>query len=163
VPRFAGWWGHSKARRFEMGPEFEPIAGAEGWQVSNPPVLSTAPLLASLEIFARADITRLREKSLALSRFMRRLIEARLGRTVEIITPAAESAHGSQLSLRLAQAGLTAQGGLTAREWYRRLSAAGVIGDWREPDTLRLAPVPLYNSFGDVARAVDALARTAVA
>jgi len=153
LPRFAGWWGHSKERRFEMGPEFTPIAGAQGWQVSNPPVLSSAPLLASLEIFERAGIARLREKSLALSRFMRSLIELRLGRAVDIITPSADSARGAQLSIRLARG--------RAAQWYERLTAAGVLGDWREPDTLRLAAVPLYNSFGDVARAVDALAQSA--
>jgi kynureninase len=155
LPRFAGWWGHAKAQRFEMGPEFRPIAGAEGWQVSNPPVLSTAPLLASLDIFARADIARLRAKSLALTHSMRRLLETRLEGTVQIITPAAESARGAQLSLRLAR------NTQSARRWYERLSEAGVVGDWREPDVLRLSAVPLYNSFGDVARAVEALARTA--
>jgi kynureninase len=82
LPRFAGWWGHDKARRFEMGPDFHAIAGAEGWQVSNPPVLSAAPLLASLELFGRAGLARLREKSLLLTGFMQRSIESRLGRAV---------------------------------------------------------------------------------
>jgi kynureninase len=155
LPRFAGWWGHSKVQRFDMGPDFNPLAGAEGWQISNPPVLSTAPLLASLEIFGRAGSERLREKSVALTGFMQRLIETRLPRTVEIITPGREDERGSQLSLRLALPQLT------AKQCYGRLSAAGVIGDWREPDTLRLAAVPLYNSFSDVARAVETLARAA--
>ena len=155
LPRFAGWWGHSKAQRFDMGPDFNPLAGAEGWQVSNPPVLSTAPLLASLEIFGRAGLGRLRVKSVALTGFMQRLIETRLPRTVEIITPGREDERGSQLSLRLALPQLT------AKQCYERLSAAGVVADWREPDTLRLAAVPLYNSFGDVARAVETLARAA--
>jgi kynureninase len=155
LPRFAGWWGHSKARRFDMGPDFSPLAGAEGWQISNPPVLSTAPLLASLEIFARAGLGPLREKSVALTAFMQRLIETRLPRTIEIITPGREDERGCQLSLRLALPRLT------AKQCFERLSAAGVIADWREPDTLRLAAVPLYNSFDDVARAVDVLARAA--
>jgi kynureninase len=155
LPRFAGWWGHCKAQRFDMDPDFSPIAGAEGWQVSNPPVLSTAPLLASLEIFGRAGLGRLREKSVALTSFMQRLIETRLARNVEIITPGREAERGCQLSLRLAPQQLT------AKQCFERLTAAGVIGDWREPDTMRLAAVPLYNSFRDVARAVDALERAA--
>ncbi len=157
LPRFAGWWGHCKAQRFDMDSDFSPIAGAEGWQVSNPPVLSTAPLLASLEIFGRAGLGRLREKSVALTGFMQRLIEARLARSVEIITPGSEAERGCQLSLQLALPQLT------ARQCYERLTAAGVIGDWRDPDTIRLAAVPLYNSFRDVARAVDALERAAAA
>jgi kynureninase len=87
LPRFAGWWGHDKAARFEMGPNFDPIAGAEGWQISNPPVLSTAPLLASLAVFDRVGMDRLREKSLALTAYMRRLLDARL-------PAAAPAAHG---------------------------------------------------------------------
>jgi kynureninase len=119
-------------------------------------VLSTAPLLASLEIFGRASVGRLREKSVALTGFMQRLIETRLEGKVEIVTPRREAERGSQLSLRLALPRFA------AKQCHERLTAAGVIGDWREPDTLRLAAVPLYNSFRDVARAVDALERAAV-
>ncbi len=150
LPRFAGWWGHDKAHRFEMAPDFHPISGAEGWQVSNPPVLSAAPLLASLELFERAGLTRLREKSIALTGFMQRSIQERLAGAVEIITPLQAAGRGSQLSLRFAHS--------SSRRCHEYLTAAGIIGDWREPDTLRLAPVPLYNSFRDVATAVDALA-----
>jgi kynureninase len=152
LKRFAGWWGHDKTRRFEMAPDFAPMEGAEGWQVSNPPVLSAAPLLASLEIFGRAGLDRLREKSMALTDFMLRALRARLAGRVEVITPSDPAGRGSQLSLRLALPSAA------ARRCYERLAAAGVIGDWREPDTLRLAPIPLYNSFRDVAAAVDALA-----
>jgi kynureninase len=152
LPRFAGWWGHDKARRFEMGPDFHPIAGAEGWQVSNPPVLSTAPLLASLELFRRAGLSRLREKSVQLTGFMQRSLQSRLASAVEIITPLDPAQRGSQLSVRLA---LPSE---AARRCHERLTAAGVIGDWRQPDTLRFAPIALYNSFGDVAAAVEALA-----
>jgi kynureninase len=152
LKRFAGWWGHDKARRFEMPPDFAPMAGAEGWQISNPPVLSAAPLLASLEIFGRAGLERLHAKSLALTDFMLRTLHARLAGKVEVITPLNPGKRGAQLSLRLALP--TA----AARRCYERLTAAGVIGDWREPDTVRLAPIPLYNSFRDVAAAVDALA-----
>jgi kynureninase len=157
LPRFAGWWGHDKAARFEMGPNFDPIAGAEGWQISNPPVLSTAPLLASLAVFDRVGMDRLREKSLALTAYMRRLLDARLPDAVEIVTPRNSAEHGSQLSLRLLLPRLTAK----AR--YERLTAEGVIGDWREPDTLRLSAAPLYNSFHDVFAAVEALVRAAEA
>jgi kynureninase len=157
LPRFAGWWGHDKARRFEMAPDFHPISGAEGWQVSNPPVLSAAPLLASLELFERAGLARLREKSLRLTDFMQRSIQSRLGGKVEIITPLDAAQRGSQLSLRLALSSSA------AKRCHEYLTAAGVIGDWREPDTLRFAPIALYNSFCDVVEAVDALARAVAA
>jgi kynureninase len=153
VPRFAGWWGQAKATRFEMGPEFTPIAGAEGWQISNPPILSTAPLLASLDIFKRAGLRRLREKSLALSEFLQRLVEDMLPELVEVVTPTAADARGCQLSLRIARPASA------AKRCHERLTAAGVIGDWREPDILRVAPTPLYNSYSDVFNAVDALSR----
>jgi kynureninase len=152
-PRFAGWWGQNKISRFDMGPDFTPILGAEGWQVSNPPIFSTAPLLASLDIFRRADVTRLREKSVALTGFLQRLIEALLSESVEIITPSAPRDRGCQLSLRLARPAHE------ARRCHQRLTAAGIIGDWREPDILRLAPTPLYNSYSDVFAAVDGLTR----
>jgi kynureninase len=153
LPRFAGWWGQTKTTRFDMGPDFTPIAGAEGWQVSNPPIFSTAPLLASLDIFRRADLARLREKSVALTGFLQRLIEGLLPEAVEIITPSAPEGRGCQLSLRLARSAHE------ARRCHQRLTAAGIIGDWREPDILRLAPTPLYNSFSDVFAAVDGLTR----
>jgi len=103
LPRFAGWWGHDQASRFHMGPEFTPMAGAQGWQISNPSVMSAAPLLASLEIFRRADIRRLREKSVSLTGFLQRLIEALLPGVVEIVTPSAPDERGCQLSLRIAR------------------------------------------------------------
>jgi kynureninase len=153
LPRFAGWWGHNKADRFLYDPQFDPIAGAQGWQISNPPILSTAPLLASLEIFQRAGMSSLRAKSIALTGFMQKLIEEQLSELVEIITPRAPQQRGCQLSLRIVRP--AAQ----ARRCQEELTAAGVIGDWREPDVLRLAPIPLYNSFAEVFAAVDILAR----
>ncbi len=153
LPRFAGWWGQRKATRFAMGPEFTPIEGAEGWQLSNPPILSTAPLLASLDIFKRAGIRRLREKSIALTRFLQQLIEGLLPGQVDIITPGAAAERGCQLSLRIARPAHE------AKRCHDRLTAAGVIGDWREPDILRLTAVPLYNSYSDVFSAVDMLSR----
>jgi kynureninase len=153
LPRFAGWWGHDKAARFQMGPNFHPIPGAEGWQISNPPVLSSAPLLASLAVFEKAGIGRLREKSLALTAYMRRLIEARLPGAVDIVTPRDAAGHGNQLSLRL----LLPRD--EAKRCYERLTGEGVVGDWREPNTLRVSAAPLYNSFQDMLTAVEALTR----
>jgi kynureninase len=155
LPRFAGWWGHNKAERFLYDPKFDAIEGAQGWQISNPPILSTAPLLASLDIFQRAGMAALRKKSIALTGFMQRLIEQDLAGTVEIITPSAPEQRGCQLSLRIARPAEE------AKRCLQRLTSAGVIGDWREPDVLRLAPIPLYNSFADVFAAVEIL-RTAV-
>ena len=152
LPRFAGWWGHEKSTRFEMAPQFNPIAGAEGWQVSNPPILSTAPLLASLDLFERASLYRLRAKSILMTGFMQRLIEALPAGQVQIITPGAADQRGCQLSLRINRAPGE------ARRCHERLTACGVIGDWREPDIVRLAPAPLYNSFSDVHAAIDGLA-----
>ena len=151
-PRFAGWWGHNKADRFLYDPNFDPIDGAQGWQISNPPILSTAPLLASLEIFQRAGMPALRKKSTALTGFMQRLIEQRLPQQVQIITPSTPEQRGCQLSLRIARPAAE------AKRCHEQLTAAGLIGDWREPDVLRLAPIPLYNSFADVFAAVDLLA-----
>ena len=152
LPRFAGWWGHDKTERFLYAPTFDAIEGAQGWQLSNPPILSSAPLVASLDIFKRAGMQALREKSIALTGFMQRLIEQRLPEQIEIITPGSPDQRGCQLSLRIARPAAA------AKECLDRIAGAGVIGDWREPDVLRLAPIPLYNSFSDVSAAVDVLA-----
>jgi len=153
LPRFTGWWGHDPAARFQMGLDFDPIPGAQGWQISNPPVLSAAPLLASLDIFRRAGMARVREKSIALTAFLQQLVEIRLPGLVDIITPSAASERGCQLSLRIARSPAA------AKRCHDYLSEAGVVSDWREPDVVRLAPIPLYNSFGDVFAAVDALSQ----
>jgi len=137
----AGWWGHEPTTRFLMRPEFHAAAGAAGWQLSNPSVLSAAPLIASLEIFSEARLVRLRAKSLQLTGFLEFLLE-HLAPAVRIITPAEPAERGCQLSLRVDG----------ARHVFERLGAAGVVCDWREPDTLRVAPVPLYNRFEDVWR-----------
>jgi kynureninase len=153
LPRFAGWWGHDKAARFRFEPDFRAIAGAQGWQISNPPILSTAPLLASLQIFAEAGMPALHTKSLALTGLLRRLIEERLAGRVQIITPASPAQHGCQLSLRI----LRDPG--EAKLCQQRVTALGLIADWREPDIMRVAPTPLYNSYGEVGAAVDLLAQ----
>jgi kynureninase len=151
-PRFAGWWGHDKASRFLMGPDFRAMPGAEGWQLSNPPVLGMAALLASLEIFMEAGMERLRRKSLALTGYLAERIGGRFGDDVRIITPAEPARRGCQLSLELKD------GADRGRRVFRRLGEAGIVCDWREPDVIRVAPVPLYNTFADVDRFADALA-----
>ncbi len=149
-PRFAGWWGHEKETRFLMAPEFTPTPGAEGWQLSNPPVLALAPLLASLELVDKAGgMPALRAKSEKMTGFLEELIEARLLDTLEIITPAEPERRGCQLSLRVAG------GRERGRELFDYLVSVGVLGDWREPDVIRISPVPLYNSFKDVYRFVE--------
>ena len=152
LPRLAGWWGHDRHTRFEMGPQFVPMPGAEGWQLSNPPALAMAPLAASLELFQRAGAERLRAKSLALTAFAHDLLDTRLAGRVECLTPRAPAARGCQLSLRVTA------GREPARRRFDALLARGVIGDWREPDVIRIAPHPLYNSSADVAAFVDSLA-----
>ncbi|MGH8162102.1 MAG: kynureninase [Gammaproteobacteria bacterium] len=150
-PRFTGWWGHDKASRFAMGPRFVPIPGAEGWQLSNPPVFALAPLLASLRIFDEAGIGNLRLRSLELTGFLADALAVELGDRIEIITPETPAAHGAQLSLRL-------RGGSEhARAVFDALAAQNVIADWREPDVIRVTPAPLYNRYEDCARLVVAL------
>ena len=146
LPRFAGWWGHDEKARFQMGPDFHPMAGAEGWQLSNPPILALAPLRASMEIFAEAGMERLRAKSVALTGYMEFLLSQQASPSFSIITPREENRRGAQVSIRIPRQG---------RELCDRLAATGVIGDWREPDTFRVAAVPLYNSFHDVYRFVQ--------
>jgi kynureninase len=151
LPRLAGWWGHEGATRFAMGPEFHPAAGAAGWQVSNPPILSTAPLLASLALFEAAGMAALRAKSLAMNTLLLEGLDARFGARLQCLTPRDVAQHGCQLSLRV-RAGRAA--GRALFDW---LGAQGVVLDWREPDILRLAPVPLYNSYADIAHFLQRL------
>lgn len=146
LPRFTGWWGHNEAIRFEMGPEFRPMEGAEGWQLSNPPILALAALRAAMEIFSEAGLERLRVKSVSLTGYMEFLLSQQASPEFSIITPHEAERRGAQLSIRLPRAG---------RQLCDRLAAAGVIGDWREPDTFRVAAVPLYNSYRDVCRFVQ--------
>lgn len=155
LPRFAGWWGHDKSTRFKMGPEFHPIQSAEGWQLSNPPILALAPILASLEIFHEAGMERLRAKSEKLTGYLHYLVRENLGASMEIITPDNPAERGCQLSLRMKD-GRADDG----RRVFKALEENGVTCDWREPDVIRLAPVPLYNSFMDVYRFVDIAQRT---
>lgn len=143
LPRFSGWWGHDKETRFLMGPAYHHIKGAEGWQLSNPPILPLASLRASLEIFAEAGMKNLCQKSQHLTRYLAFLMAQSGEDLVRIITPREPGEHGCQLSLVMKKNG---------RTFYDALGDAGVICDWREPDVIRIAPVPLYNSFMDVYR-----------
>jgi kynureninase len=151
-PHLAGWWGHEAATRFRMRPEFHAAPGAAGWQISNPPILSAAPLIASLALFEEAGMRSLRQKSVALTGYMECLLD-RLSPEIELITPRAADSRGCQISIRVT--GPLGRG----QRVFDTLTRRGVIGDWREPDTIRLAPIPLYNSFADVFRAVEALAQ----
>lgn len=143
LPRFAGWWGHDKTTRFQMGPEFVPTAGADGWQLSNPPILALAPLRVSLEIFRRAGMDRLREKSLRLTGYLEWLVQTQLAEVLEVVTPADPQRRGAQLSIRVIG------GRERGRALFEYLMEHGVIGDWREPDVIRISPAPLYNRFAD--------------
>jgi len=150
-PRFAGWWGHDQASRFRMGPEFVPTPGADGWQLSNPPILALAPLRVSLEQFQRAGMLALREKSIALTGFLEALIRERLDGTLSILTPADPAARGCQLSLRVAG------GRERGRSLFEFLGARGIVGDWREPDVIRISPTPLYNRYSELPAFVAAV------
>jgi kynureninase len=145
LPRFAGWWGHDEPSRFEMGPEFRAMSGADGWQLSNPSIVSLAVLRASMDIFREAGMERLRAKSVSLTSYLEFLLNQKASPNFSIITPHEKEGRGAQLSIRLPQNG---------RTLCERLARAGIVGDWREPDTFRVAPVPLYNSYQDVFRFV---------
>ncbi len=149
LPRFAGWWGNDPATRFAMRPEFVPREGADGWQISNPPILAMAPLKVSLEIFDRAGMERLREKSLKLTGYMEFLLDS-LGDRVRIITPRDPAQRGCHLSL-----GFRGE----SKRVLESLKREGVVCDFREPDVIRVAPVPLYNTFEDVWRFAHVLGR----
>jgi kynureninase len=147
-PRFAGWWGHDQSTRFRMAPEFAPTPGADGWQLSNPPILGLAPLRASLEQFDRVGMHALRAKSQRLTGYLEALIRERLGDTLQIVTPREQHRRGAQLSLRVTG------GRERGRALFDHLAGNGILGDWREPDVIRISPAPLYNTHADVLRFV---------
>ncbi|MCI5082747.1 MAG: kynureninase [Saprospiraceae bacterium] len=148
MPRFEGWWGHNKETRFGMRDGFEPIPGVEAWQLSNPPILSMAAVKASLDIFAQAGIENLRKKSIQLTGFLEYLVNALKDDRIKIITPTNPDERGCQLSIQVRNAD---------KSLYEQITAKGVIADWREPDVIRVAPVPLYNTFEEVYRFVEIL------
>ena len=151
LPRLQGWWGHQAQSRFKMAPEFLATPGAEGWQLSNPPILSMAPLVASLALFEQVGMPELRLRSVALTGYLADSIAANFSEFVDIITPVDPTQRGCQLSLRL-RAGRTA-----GRACFDALHATGIITDWREPDIIRVAPAPLYNTLADVDALLAAL------
>ncbi len=150
LPRFAGWWGHDKATRFNMRYDFSPIPGAEGWQLSNPPILSMAALKASLDIFDQVGMEALELKSRKLTAYMEALMEPLGEKIFALITPKDPEQRGCQMSIQIKGANKTI---------YEKITKDGVIADWREPDVIRTAAVPLYNSFEDVFRFVEILKR----
>ena len=141
IPRFTGWWGHNKETRFNMRVDFDALPGAEGWQLSNPPILSMAPIRASLEIFAEAGFQNIRAKSRKITGYLEYLIEQIDDDRINIITPKTPEERGCQLSIQVKNAD---------RSLHDGFMNAGIICDWREPDVIRVAPAPLYNSFEDV-------------
>ena len=148
LPRFAGWWGHDKETRFLMDDEFAPMRGAEGWQLSNQPIFLLASLRASLDIFDEAGMDNLLEKSKKLTGYLEFLLNEIHDGRISIITPANENERGCQLSIRVKDAN---------KKLFETISERGVVADWREPDVIRVAPVPLYNSFADVWKFVEIL------
>jgi kynureninase len=152
LPRLAGWWGNDPETRFEMRPEFAPRPGADGWQVSNPPILSMAPLLASLAIFEEAGLLALRARAERLTDYLLARIDGLASPRLEVITPREARWRGCQISLRVRGA---------PRDLAESLSAAGVVCDVRLPDVIRVSATPLYNRFHEIWRFTDILAKTA--
>ncbi len=146
MPRFSGWWGHDERVRFRMEPDFQPMSGAEGWQLSNPPIMALAPLRASMEIFSTAGMEALRAKSVTITAYLEYLLEQIKSTTFAICTPKEKNRRGAQLSIQLRAHG---------RALCNRLIEQGVIGDWREPAIFRVSPIPLYNTYRDVHRFVE--------
>lgn len=143
LPRFAGWWGHIKQTRFQMNKNFEALAGAEGWQLSNPPIFSLTPLRVSLDLFDRAGIENLRNKSIKLTSYLEFLLRKECGDKIRIFTPEETAYRGCQISFQVNKP-------LDGKSVFEKLKSEGVFCDWREPNVIRLAPVPLYNRFQDV-------------
>ncbi|MGE3180482.1 MAG: kynureninase [Phycisphaerae bacterium] len=154
LPRFGGWWGNDPKTRFRMHlePEFKPVESADAWQLSNPPILSMAAVRASLEVFDKVGIATLRKKSEQMTMYFDRLLAELPPGNVEITTPREIHRRGCQFSILAHQ---------QPRELQRRLHAAGVVADFREPNVIRVAPVPLYNSFHDIWRFVQILREAA--
>ncbi|MEE2876654.1 MAG: kynureninase [Candidatus Neomarinimicrobiota bacterium] len=150
LPRFAGWWGHNRGTRFEMPAQFDPLPGAEGWQISNPHVLSAASLLPSLDLFDRVGMATLRQKSFQMTGYLEFLLDELESDAFTIITPRDRERRGGQLSLKF---------DLDAEEICNKLAENGVICDYRKPGVIRVAPAPFYNSFLDIYTFVEILKR----
>ncbi len=141
IKRFTGWWGHDKATRFLMDDTFVPIESAEGWQLSNAPILSMAALHASLDIFEEVGMTAIQKKAENLTGYLEYLLNELQHDAIEIITPKNAENRGSQLSIQVKD---------SDKLLFEKITKKGVIADWREPDVIRVAPIPLYNSYIDV-------------
>jgi kynureninase len=153
LPRLAGWWGHDEKTRFQMEKGFRPMTGIDGWQLSNVPILQSAAHLAALDIFQRVTMRSLRKKSISLTGFLEFLLidhDPREER-YRIITPKNPAERGCQLSIFIKSNG---------KETFKMISKEGIIADWREPDVIRVAPVPLYNTFEEVFRFVEVFKRS---
>jgi len=148
LKRFAGWWSHNKSTRFNMRQSLDVIPGAEGWQLSNPPILSMAAIKASLDMFNDVGMDALRKKSIKLTGYFEFLINEIKNDKIKIITPSNPDERGCQLSIQVKDAD---------KSLHQKLTDAHIITDWREPDVIRCAPVPLYNTFQDVYRMVEKL------
>lgn len=146
LPRFAGWWGHNEDERFQMKKGFKPMSGVDGWQLSNFPILPGAAQLASLEIFQKAGIKNLRKKSILLTGYLEYLLQAIQSDSFQIITTDKKEERGCQLSVYMNRNG---------KKVFDKITKAGVFADWREPNVIRVAPVPLYNTFEEVFRFVE--------
>ncbi len=141
IPRLTGWWGHNKDTRFKMRDSFEPIPTAEAWQLSNPPIMAMAAVWSSLKIFDEVGIENLRQKAIKLTGYLEFLVKSLGEDVINIITPSDPNQRGSQLSIQVKNAD---------KSLFNQITEAGVIADWREPDVIRVAPVPMYNSYEDV-------------
>lgn len=148
LPRFSGWWNHNKETRFNMRQPFDVMPGAEGWQLSNPPILSMAAIKASLDMFAEVGMENLRAKSEKLTGYFEFLINEINSDDIKIITPSNPKERGCQLSIQVKNAD---------KSLHQKLTENNIITDWREPDVIRCAPVPMYNSFEDVYRMIEIL------
>ncbi len=146
IKRFTGWWGHNKQTRFNMRQDFDLLPGAEGWQLSNPSILSMAAIRASLDVFEEAGMENLRQKSVKLTGYMEFLIKEINEDRINIITPTDQNERGCQLSIQVKNAD---------KNLHTQLTESGVISDWREPNVIRVAPVPLYNTFEDVFKFIE--------
>ena len=141
IPRLEGWWGHNKETRFKMRDAFEPIPTTEAWQLSNPPILAMVAVWSSLKIFDEVGMNKLRNKAIRLTGYLEYLVNSLGDDVINIITPDNPNQRGSQLSIQVNNAD---------KKLFDMITEKGVIADWREPDVIRVAPVPMYNSFEDV-------------
>ncbi|MCX7547929.1 kynureninase [Xanthomarina sp. F1114] len=148
LKRFAGWWSHNKSTRFNMRQPLDVIPGAEGWQLSNPPILSMAAIKASLDMFNEVGMEAIRKKSIKLTGYFEFLLNELNNDKIKIITPSNPKERGCQLSIQVKDAD---------KNLHKKLTEAHIITDWREPDVIRCAPIPLYNSYEDVYKMVSKL------